>query len=51
MIRDLLDGGFDLHTWMRKPKQNKRPVVEVLGLRNFPEHVQRARLNKSLFDF
>jgi hypothetical protein len=51
MIRDLLDGGFDLHTWMRKPKQNARPVVEVLGLRNFPEHVQRARLNKSLFDF
>jgi site-specific DNA-adenine methylase len=51
MVSDLLDSGFDLHTWMRKPKQNKTPVVEVLGLRNFPEHVQRASPNKNLFDF
>ena len=51
MIEELLDYDFDLHTWMRKPKQNARPVVEVLGLRNFPEHVQRARLQKSLFQY
>ena len=40
MIDDLLDANFDLHTWMRKPKANKTPVVEVLGLRNFPNYVQ-----------
>ena len=50
MISDLLDGGFDLHTWMRKPKRNARPVVEVLGLRNFPDHVQLGK-RKSLFDY
>jgi len=51
MIDDLLDANFDTHTWMRKPKRNATPVVEVLGLRNFPEHVQRGMKKKSLFDY
>ena len=51
MIADLLDSGFDAHTWMRKPKGNSRPVVEVLGLRNHPEHVQRGLKTKRLFDY
>jgi hypothetical protein len=50
MIDDLLDADFDLHTWMRKPKANKTPVVEVLGLRNFPDHVQSGK-RKSIFDY
>lgn len=51
MIDDLLDADFDLHTWMRKPKDSGRPVVEVLGLRNFPDFVQAARPSKSIFDY
>jgi len=51
LVSDLLDNDFDLHTWVRKPKPTSLPVVEMLGLRNFPEHVQRAGLKKTLYDF
>jgi len=52
LVSDLLDNDFDLHTWVRKPKSTNMPVVEMLGLRNFPENVQRAKsLRKTLMDF
>ena len=34
-LDDLRDADFDAHTWMRKPKRNATPVVEVLGLKKF----------------
>ena len=51
MLDDLMNYDYDAHSWMRKTKGNKLPVVEVLALRNFPEHVQRASPNKTLMDF
>ena len=51
MLDDLRDADFDAHTWMRKPKRNATPVVEVLGLKNFPKHVQSAKPQNTIFDF
>ena len=46
LIDAALDEGFDINPWIRKPKGNKNPVVEMLATRNFPE-----RKLKTLRDF
>jgi len=46
LINAVQDEGFDIHPWLRKPKGNKNPVVEMLATRNFPE-----RKLKTILDF
>jgi len=36
-IEALLDAGYDIHPWLRKPKANNKAQAELLALRGFPE--------------
>ena len=35
-INALLDAEMQIHPWIRKPKNNKRPQVELIATKNFP---------------
>ena len=36
-IEALVDAGYDIYPWLRKPKQNTDAQAELLALRNFPK--------------
>jgi len=42
-IDALLDAGYDIHPWLRKPKANNKAQAELLALRGFPK---QENLNK-----
>ncbi len=42
-IESALDHGYQIHPWLRKPKGNKNPVVEMLATRNFPEKLNSLK--------
>jgi len=45
LIEDLLDVEADIYPWMRKPKANALPQIEVIATRNMPEQTKRRFLN------
>jgi len=38
-IEALVDAGYDIYPWLRKPKQNTDAQAELLALRNFPKQI------------
>ena len=47
-IESLLDAGYDIHPWLRKPKANNKAQAELLALRNFPKQIPQSTLKKWL---
>ena len=45
LIDDLLDIDADVFPWMRKPKANKLPQIEVIATTNMPESTKRRLLD------
>ena len=46
-IKALQDAEYQIHPWLRKPKANKFPQVEMIGLKGF----NKPPSQKSLFDY
>lgn len=44
LISDLLDVEADIYPWMRKPKANALPQIEVIATRNMPDTTKRRFL-------
>ena len=44
LISDLLDVEADIYPWMRKPKANALPQIEVIATTNMPEQTKRRFL-------
>jgi hypothetical protein len=42
-IEALLNAGYDIHPWLRKPKANKLAQAELLALRGFPKQQRLDR--------
>ena len=44
LIDEAVDSGYSLYPWLRKPKGNKQPKVEMLGLKGFPKSPMQRKL-------
>ena len=47
-IKDAMDSGYDLYPWLRKPKGNKFPQVEMFGLKGLEKPLPSSS-QKTLF--